>query len=150
MASRSSEGGQHASVASAAFGRLTALLFRRPLRSSGNSTGDEGSMDICLGITDELEEYRRIVDGLRRALIAYEARISEMIASISVLDYDEASARFNELHSIQGILATAKYKFEFPLGERLDDFVYHMDRDDEKSRRYWYGRIVGGMIWPGD
>ncbi|KAB7627709.1 hypothetical protein [Stenotrophomonas rhizophila] len=98
----------------------------------------------------ELEEYRKVVGNLRRALIACELRISEIIASIGCLDYDATAAEFDELHSIQGVLATAKYKFEFPLGDRLDDFVYHMDRDDEYSRRYWHGRFVDGVSWPVD
>ncbi|MFN4160404.1 MAG: hypothetical protein ACK4FW_00225 [Stenotrophomonas sp.] len=107
-------------------------------------------MEIFLGFEGGLEEYRRVVGNLRRALVACEVRISEIIASIGCLDYDATAAGFDELHSIQGILAAAKYKFEFPLGERLDEFVYHMDRDDEYSRRYWHGRFVGGIGWPVD
>lgn len=107
-------------------------------------------MEILSEFKSELEEYRKVVGNLRRVLIACELRISEIIASIGCLDYDATAAEFDELHSIQGVLAIAKYKFEFPLGGRLDDFVYHMDRDDEYSRRYWHGRFVAGVGWPVD
>lgn len=107
-------------------------------------------MDIWLGVDSELEEYRRIVDSLRRTFIASESRISEVIAFIGSVQYEEAAVYFDELHLIQRRIAVAKYKFDFPIETRLEDFVYHMDRDDDFSRRYWHRKFSGGMRWPED
>lgn len=42
----------------------------------------------------------------------------------------------------------AKYKYEFKLADKLDEFVYFFERDDCLSREYWYGSFKAGLEWP--
>ncbi|MFL9583796.1 hypothetical protein [Stenotrophomonas sp. AB1(2024)] len=105
-------------------------------------------MCVPLEAEGELEEYRRAVNVLRRKFSAYEARIVEILGALSSINHEDSAPYFDELHLIQRNIAIAKYKFEFPIGSRLDDFVCHMDRDDEYSRRYWHAKFVDGVKWP--
>lgn len=107
-------------------------------------------MDLWCGVAQELDEYRRVSGNIRRALIPLESRAAELIKEIGSSSYEGAGLKFEDLRSLVETLSTAKYKFEFPLGDRLDGLVYHMDRDDEYSRRFWHGKFSEGLEWPVD
>lgn len=97
----------------------------------------------------ELERYRDVSSSIHRRLRSYEKRCDVLIEEISrAPSYDEASMKFDVLHEVQRELSTVRYRFEFPLSDELSDFVYHMDRDDGYSRRYWYERFRAGERWP--
>lgn len=104
--------------------------------------------DIWCGVEQDLGEYSRVSGNVRRALITCEVRAAELIKDIGCADYESIGPHFDELRSLLGTLCIAKYKFDFPLGDRLDCLVYHMDRDDEFSRRFWHGKFVEGLEWP--
>lgn len=110
----------------------------------------EEVMDPWCGFAQDLDEYRRVSGNIRRALISCESRAAELIKEIGSSSYEGAGSKFDELRSLLENLSTAKYKFEFSFGDRLDGLVYHMDRDDEYSRRFWYGKFNEGLEWPVD
>ncbi len=107
-------------------------------------------MDLWCGVEQDLDEYRRVSGNIRRALISCEARAEELIKEIGSSSYEGAGLKFDELRCLLDNLSTAKYKFDFPLGDRLDGLVYHMNRDDEYSRRFWHGKFSEGLEWPVD
>jgi hypothetical protein len=79
----------------------------------------------------------------------YEGECADLIEKISTCSsFDEAQEFFDALHEIQHRLSTIKYKFEFPMSDRLRDFTYHLDRDDMYSRKYWYEEFRKGLKWP--
>ena len=48
---------------------------------------------------------------------------------------------------MQSELATMLYKYEYKPGKRIQDLIYHLDRDDFYSRKYWHKNSV--MDWHG-
>lgn len=107
-------------------------------------------MDIWGVLQEELERYRSSVLAIRHCMNAYEARCVELIKEISSGSLEEVQASFDELYDIQGKLATAKYKYEFKLADKLDEFVYCFERDDFSSREYWHKKFKEGLKWPRD
>ncbi|MCP1621436.1 hypothetical protein [Pseudomonas nitroreducens] len=105
-------------------------------------------MDIWEVLQDELERYRSSALAVRHCTNAYEARCVVLIKEISSKSFDEAQGFFDELYEIQSKLAIAKYKYEFKLADRLDEFVYCFERDDSLSREYWYKNFRAGLEWP--
>ncbi|WNH48920.1 hypothetical protein PDM28_00885 [Stenotrophomonas aracearum] len=106
--------------------------------------------DLWYGVEHDLDEYRRVSGNIRRALMFCESRAAELIKEIGLSSYEGAGLKFDELRSLLENLSAAKYKFDFPLGDRLEGLVYHMDRDDEYSRRFWHGKFSEGLEWPVD
>ncbi|WP_146745087.1 hypothetical protein [Microvirgula sp. AG722] len=107
-------------------------------------------MDIWEVLQDELERYRNSVLSVRHCMNAYEAKCVALIKEISNKPLDESQVYFDELYDIQSKLATAKYKYEFKLADRLDEFVYCFERDDLCSREYWHKKFREGVEWPRD
>lgn len=88
-----------------------------------------------------LGKYRNIVDSVNFALSVFESECHENIRLIRNEALCGARKYFDDLHAIQVLLATAKYKFNFMLNDKLDRFVYNFDRYDDCSIEYWYGKI---------
>ncbi|WP_235895006.1 hypothetical protein [Yersinia rochesterensis] len=107
-----------------------------------------GPMDFWPILEDELERYRVCVSSIRQYLMKYESLCSELILRIGSKEFDDSQSDFDELFDIQDKLATVKYKYEFQLSKRLQDFVYHMDRDDLYSRKFWHKKFQAGQLWP--
>lgn len=107
-------------------------------------------MEIWPILEDELIRYRELSSSIRQILMKYEAECSELILTIRGKTFEDSQEIFNRLYDIQQKLATAMYKYEFGLSERLKEFVYHFDRDDIYSRKYWYQKFNEGLIWPED
>ncbi|CQD34274.1 hypothetical protein [Yersinia mollaretii] len=105
-------------------------------------------MDLWPILEDELERYRTCMSSIRQCLIKYENLCAELIVRIASKEFDSCQSDFDELFDIQGKLATAKYKYEFQLSTKLQDFVYYMDRDDLYSRRFWHKKFQEGQTWP--
>ncbi|WP_074866085.1 hypothetical protein [Atopomonas hussainii] len=108
-------------------------------------------MDIWSDLQDELERYRSSVSIINQYLCVYEEECGVLIEKISACtSFEEAGEYFDALHEIQRRLSIAKFKFEFPLSDRVKDFVYHLDRDDVYSRAYWYKAFRAGLKWPSE
>ncbi len=107
------------------------------------------NMDIWSDLQSELERYRSSASIIHQYLRTYEEECKVLIEKISTASsFEEAQESFDTLHGIQRRLSTARYKFEFPLGEKLQDFTYCLDRDDMYSRKYWYEKFKAGLTWP--
>lgn len=105
-------------------------------------------MDFGPILEDELERYRICTSSIRQYLMKYESLCSELILRIGSKEFDNSQSDFDELFDIQDKLATVKYKYEFQLSKRLQDFVYYMDRDDLYSRKFWHKKFQEGQLWP--
>lgn len=106
-------------------------------------------MNIWDDLQGELERYRTSSAIIRQYLRLYEEECNILIDRIAEsYSFDDAQVIFNDLHKIQREISMIKNKFEFPLNDRLRDFVYYMDRDDSYSRKYWYEKFKKGIKWP--
>ncbi len=105
-------------------------------------------MDLWPLLENELIQYRELMDQIKRKLMLYETECLKLISQINGKKFDDCQNIFDSLYSIQQEIATALYKYEFPLNESLASFVYHFDRDDVYSRKYWYKKINEGLTWP--
>ncbi|WP_447578901.1 hypothetical protein [Achromobacter kerstersii] len=106
-------------------------------------------MEIWKDLQDQLERYCSISSAIHIYLNAYEGECSVLIEKISSCSsFEEAQEYFDALHEIQRRLSTARYKFKFPLNDRLRDLTYYLDRDDVYSRRHWYEEFKKGLKWP--
>ncbi len=99
---------------------------------------------------EELEQaltcFRDISDVIKQELFLYRKNISSIILDISSASYEDARLKFDELYVIQHIVAMIYYKYNFPIGDVLEKFMYDFDRDDEYSRKYWFEKIKKGDI----
>lgn len=107
-------------------------------------------MKIWPILEDELIRYRELSSSIRQMLMKYEVECSELILKIKGKPFDDSQEIFNKLYDIQQKLATVMYKYEFSLSDHLREFVYHFDRDDVYSRKYWYQKFNEGLVWPED
>ncbi|WP_387468164.1 hypothetical protein [Photorhabdus sp. RM323S] len=107
-------------------------------------------MEIWSILEDELTRYRDLSSSIRQLLMKYEVECSELILEIKGRSFEDSQDIFNHLYDIQKKLATTLYKYEFNLSDRLKEFVYHFDRDDIYSRKYWYQKFKNGLTWPED
>lgn len=106
-------------------------------------------MDVWDELVDELDRYRTSVSNVRHYVTIYEGECSVLISKIAATpSFGDAQEYFDALHDIQRKLSILKYKFDFPLGDKLQGFIYHMERDDIYSRRYWYDKFEEGLEWP--
>lgn len=94
---------------------------------------------------EELEKklicFRDISNVIKRELCLYKKNISSIMLDIYSIDYQDALLKFDELYAIQNVIATAYYKYDFPIEDVLEEFVFDFDRDDEYSRKYWFEKI---------
>ena len=108
-------------------------------------------MENWIGLQDELERYRFSVATINQYIRIYESECAVLIEKISNCDsFVLAEEWFDALHEIQRKLAIVKYKYDFPLSDRVEDLIYDLDRDDGYSREYWYEQFCRGMKWPND
>lgn len=107
-------------------------------------------MEIWPILEEELIRYRELSSSIRQILMKYEMECSELIKDIRGKSFEDSQNIFDKLYEIQHKLSTAKYKYEFDLSERLELFVYHFDRDDLYSRKYWYEKFNDNFTWPED
>lgn len=105
-------------------------------------------MDSWAILEEELVRYRDVSISIKRILDGYERECRILIQQMKGKSFDDAQIIFERLFDIQGKLATALYKYGFNLNEELNNFVYHFDRDDIYSRKYWYQKFTDGMTWP--
>jgi uncharacterized protein YukE len=107
-------------------------------------------MDMWPVLEDELIRYRDVSDSIKRILCAYEKECQTLIQQMKGKSFDDVQIIFESLYNIQGKLATALYKYDFMLNDELRSFVYHFERDDIYSRKYWYQKFNDGMTWPNE
>lgn len=107
-------------------------------------------MDSWSILEEQLVAYRGVCLSIRQVLMQYEAECKGLILTIKNKSFEESQSIFDELYDIQKQLSIVVYKYEFDLSDSLRDFVYHFDRDDVYSRKYWYQRFVDGLLWPED
>lgn len=106
-------------------------------------------MDNWDDLQPELERYRSSASSIRRYLETCEVKCRDLIKNISICpSFEGAQESFDTLHDLQRRLSVVKYKFEFPIDGSLADLIYHLDRDDIYSRKYWYAKFRGGVSWP--
>ncbi len=105
-------------------------------------------MNIWSEFQRDLEKYRDAVLSIKRTIRLYEERIESLIFRIGCTDFDNAQALFDELFGMQSELATMLYKYEYEPEKKIRDLIYHLDRDDFYSRKYWYEKFSAGMTWP--
>lgn len=96
----------------------------------------------------ELIRYRDVSSSIRRIFMNYEDECLTLILHIKGSSFEDSQNTFDRLYDIQQQLATAVYKYEYPLSEKLREFSYHFDRDDIYSRKYWYQKFHSGLTWP--
>lgn len=107
-------------------------------------------MEIWEILQEELKRYRSSVLSVRHCMYAYEEKCTMLIKEISSRPFNQVQVFFDELYEIQDALACVKYKYEFKLPDKLDEFVYCFERDDSCSREHWYKKFRGGLEWPHD
>ncbi|MGS4823328.1 hypothetical protein ACN4GA_30850 [Raoultella terrigena] len=105
-------------------------------------------MDIWPDFQQELERYRDAVLSIKRSIRLYEECIESLIHQIGSVDFDSAQSLFDELFGMQSELATMLYKYEYEPEQRIRDLIYHLDRDDFYSRKYWHEKFSAGLAWP--
>lgn len=105
-------------------------------------------MNVWPEFQRDLEMYRDVVLSIKRNLRLYEECIESLIHQIGSADFDNAQPLFDELFRMQSELATMLYKYEYEPGKRIQDFIYHLDRDDFYSRKYWHEKFSDGLAWP--
>ena len=94
-----------------------------------------------------LVNYRDISQSIRLVLYSYEREIIHLSTEIANVDFEHTDNLFDKLYEIQNYLAIAFYKYEFQINEKLKGFVYHFDRDDSYSRKYWYQKFLESTEW---
>lgn len=105
-------------------------------------------MDKWQFLEEELIRYRDLSPSIKRVMIEYEKECQFLIQQMTGKSFDDVQIIFESLHDIQKKLATAIYKDNFLLNDELQAFVYHFERDDIFSRKYWYQKFNDGMTWP--
>jgi hypothetical protein len=105
-------------------------------------------MDIWNDLEKELESYRNISLIIRQYILKYKFRCEALIVEIGGVTYDDSQVKFDELFQIQQRLATVLYKYDFHLDDKIQEFVYHLERDDQYSRLFWYNKFKDGLLWP--
>ena len=107
-------------------------------------------MNTWAVLEDDLIRYRDLSVSIKRFLSDYETECQMLIKQMANRTFEDVQVLFDALYDIQDKLATAKYKYEYPLNDRLQCLVCHLDRDDIHSRLYWYKRFNEGIEWPVD
>lgn len=105
-------------------------------------------MDIWPILEEELVRYRDVSSSIRKLLMGYERECLGLISQVRNNSFESSQIFFDQLYDIQRKLSTVSYKYEFVLNDKLQDFVYHFDRDDIYSRKFWYQKFCDGMAWP--
>ena len=99
-------------------------------------------------LEERLCNYRDSCLDIKRFLLLYKSRCDELVWSIvECSSFDGALIFFDELYEIQNKLAIIKYKYEYPLQEDMEAFIYHFERDDVYSRKFWYEKFKKGERW---
>lgn len=102
-------------------------------------------MEFQKELNKELDKYRSVRELISQYLSYFMRRVSEEIEFIGLKKFDECEKNFDRIFEIQNILATTKYKYDYPLQSDIIEFIYQFERDDEFSRRYWYEKIQSGQ-----
>ncbi|MCE6965506.1 hypothetical protein [Leclercia pneumoniae] len=107
-------------------------------------------MDMWSDLEEELIRYRDVSISIKRILNIYEKECQTLVQQMKGKPFDDVQMIFERLYDIQGELAIALYKYDFMLNDELRSFVYHFERDDIYSRKYWYQKFNEGMMWPNE
>jgi len=107
-------------------------------------------MDMWPVLEEELIRYRDVSLSIKRIMGEYEEECQVLIQQVKGKSFDDVQVFFESLYDIQNKLATATYKYDFLLSDKLKEFVCHFERDDIYSRKYWYQRFKDGIAWPGE
>ncbi|WP_309472893.1 hypothetical protein [Escherichia coli] len=78
----------------------------------------------------------------------FNQRVSLGRNDLLIRTFHNAQPLFDELFRMQSELATMLYKYEYKPGKRIQDLIYHLDRDDLYSRKYWHKKFSDGLAWP--
>lgn len=101
-------------------------------------------MSKWLDLENLLIQYRDINIQIFNLLDLYSRDIAILITKINKSSYEESDDFFNELFHLQDDLATVFYKYDFKMPEKLYNFMYDFDRQDEVSKKFWYDKIKKG------
>lgn len=104
--------------------------------------------NLYIEYINHLENYRQLTQSLNMILQRCELECLDVINCISSCSLEESMKYFDRLHLIQRQLSIAKWKFNYPLWEKIDNFVHNFDRDDEYSRTFWYKKINADVASP--
>lgn len=107
-------------------------------------------MDNWHTLLEFLEQYRDCSSRISYFMAMYEQECSNIICKMKDRIFEDCKQEFDILFNIQNKLSMAKYKYGYKLNKRLDDFIFHFERDDVYIRKYWYDRFHNGMLWPED
>lgn len=96
----------------------------------------------------QLIQYRDLSSSIKQLIIKYEMDCSNLILCIKNKKFEDSQELFDKLHSTVELLSLAIYPYEFPVSDKIKDLIYHLDRDDIASRKYWYEKFKNGVTWP--
>ncbi len=99
-------------------------------------------------LENKLISFRDIKNLINQELHLYKNEIQSLINEIYYSDYEKSLIIFNQLYEIQSNVATVYYKYNFPIEEFLEDFMFDFDRDDEYSRKYLFEKIKKSINSP--
>ncbi|WP_131667652.1 hypothetical protein [Psychrobacter pygoscelis] len=83
-----------------------------------------------------LNTYSRSKVEIESILRIYEDRIKSKICSIDINDRENSEKIIKELFGIQNEISMIVYKYNFPVSNFLEDFIYDFDRQDVESINY--------------
>lgn len=94
-------------------------------------------MDNIKDILSELlETYTRSKSEIESILRIYEDRIKHEMGLIDIQSREESEKIIKELFDIQNQISVIVYKYNFPVGDFLADFIYNFDRQDIENINY--------------
>lgn len=98
-----------------------------------------------------LHEYQSSTTRLRQYIYIGENECRKLIETISKKDFTQCGNEFYRLEQFQGVFSTIFYKENFPVSQKIKDFVYFFDRlDDNNVKEYWYKKFCDGISWPSE
>ena len=71
----------------------------------------------------------------------YESEIKKRLASIENLDADSAKEIIRSLFDLQNEISIVIYKYNYPVNELINNFVYEFDRQDNESIDFILNKI---------
>jgi hypothetical protein len=100
-------------------------------------------------LRENLRTYDASLATIRQCVSLFETQAEELIGELRNVDGDAAHEIFERLQVIQSALAEVSFKYNIPLGEKLNALVREFDRLDEPYiREYWHRKFAEGLEWP--
>lgn len=109
------------------------LIFLRKTRALTEDRVMDNIKDI---LSELLETYTRSKSEIESILRIYEDRIKHEMGLIDIQSREESEKIIKELFDIQNQISVIVYKYNFPVGDFLADFIYNFDRQDIENINY--------------